>query len=179
MDIYCGKCGEPWDSYGITYDKGEGDLTLGEVERFRQGEGCPACDFGTSCTACHGTGKSEEGPYCATCWSYRYVIIRRLVNPHPISSPKGEETWKMGSRPNQRVVESPIIVKHYRKLMTADGPAEEAKALCPDCAWDIPVCEVCGGDGKFKGQGNPLRGLESLLEASDEEPFSLIDQYHI
>jgi hypothetical protein len=36
MDICCPKCGQPWDSYGITYAKGEGDLTLTEVKRFLQ-----------------------------------------------------------------------------------------------------------------------------------------------
>ncbi len=37
MDVICPKCGEPWDAYGITYAKGEGDLTLDEVKRFLRG----------------------------------------------------------------------------------------------------------------------------------------------
>lgn len=39
MDLYCKRCGEPWDYYGVMH----GDLTDEERERFRQGEGCPAC----------------------------------------------------------------------------------------------------------------------------------------
>jgi hypothetical protein len=33
-DLICVRCGEPWDSHGITYAKGDGDLTLDEVKRF-------------------------------------------------------------------------------------------------------------------------------------------------
>ena len=39
MDLYCKRCGEPWDYYGVMH----GDLTDEERERFRKGEGCPAC----------------------------------------------------------------------------------------------------------------------------------------
>jgi hypothetical protein len=33
-DLICPKCGDSWESFGITYAKGEGDLTLEEVKRF-------------------------------------------------------------------------------------------------------------------------------------------------
>ena len=42
-DIYCAKCGEPWDSYGVFNDC---DMTASEKDRFLQGEGCPCCAFG-------------------------------------------------------------------------------------------------------------------------------------
>src|SRR5262245_57287784 len=49
-DILCVLCREPWDSYGITYDIGEGDMTREEVKQFKRGEGCPACKFGHDLT---------------------------------------------------------------------------------------------------------------------------------
>ena len=39
MDIYCRRCGEPWDAYGVQH----GDLTPEERDRFLRGEGCPSC----------------------------------------------------------------------------------------------------------------------------------------
>jgi len=41
-DVYCAKCGEPWDAYGVLH----GDMTKEEAKRFLNGEGCPCCDFG-------------------------------------------------------------------------------------------------------------------------------------
>ena len=37
MDIRCPKCGEPWDSFGITYSKGEGDLITDRSETLLAG----------------------------------------------------------------------------------------------------------------------------------------------
>lgn len=53
MDLYCQKCAEPWDFWHVqdpdcmdaeTEDYGPN----GEKpsERFKNGEGCPACDWG-------------------------------------------------------------------------------------------------------------------------------------
>ena len=39
MDIYCKRCGEPWDLYGVQH----GDMTTTERDRFWAGEGCPSC----------------------------------------------------------------------------------------------------------------------------------------
>ena len=39
MDLYCARCGEPWDAYGVRH----GDLTDEERELFLKGEGCPSC----------------------------------------------------------------------------------------------------------------------------------------
>jgi hypothetical protein len=60
-DILCRKCGEPWDSFGITYAKGEGDLTASEAVRFLKGEGCLACHWGKHCLHWAGTSKGSEG----------------------------------------------------------------------------------------------------------------------
>jgi hypothetical protein len=47
-DLFCKKCGEPWDGYGVRmalkYD--QGDMTQEEAIRFVKGEGCPSCHFG-------------------------------------------------------------------------------------------------------------------------------------
>jgi hypothetical protein len=39
VDLYCQRCGEPWDYYGVYH----GDLTTEERERFLKGVDCPAC----------------------------------------------------------------------------------------------------------------------------------------
>ncbi len=39
MDVYCKRCGEPWDLYGVEH----GDLTAEERDRFWRGEDCPSC----------------------------------------------------------------------------------------------------------------------------------------
>ncbi|MDY6912052.1 MAG: hypothetical protein SVM79_06850 [Chloroflexota bacterium] len=39
MDVYCQRCGEPWDLLGIT----DGDMNYEERERFWKGQDCPQC----------------------------------------------------------------------------------------------------------------------------------------
>ena len=39
MDLYCKRCGEPWDSFGVRH----GDMTNIERVQFFRGEGCPSC----------------------------------------------------------------------------------------------------------------------------------------
>lgn len=39
MDVYCKRCGEPWDLYGVEH----GDMTPVERKRFWAGMGCPSC----------------------------------------------------------------------------------------------------------------------------------------
>ena len=39
MDVYCKRCGEPWDLYGVEH----GDMDDDERRRFWAGEGCPSC----------------------------------------------------------------------------------------------------------------------------------------
>ncbi|MDD5095432.1 MAG: hypothetical protein PHV74_13795 [Dehalococcoidia bacterium] len=40
MDIYCTRCGEPWDAYGAQQAL---DMTRQEYNRMMEGEGCPCC----------------------------------------------------------------------------------------------------------------------------------------
>jgi len=39
MDIYCQRCGEPWDAYGARH----GDMDAEERYRFFRGIDCPCC----------------------------------------------------------------------------------------------------------------------------------------
>jgi hypothetical protein len=51
MDLYCQRCDEPWD---VCYIGSDMDVEYPEVsddgrtmsDRFKAGEGCPACDWG-------------------------------------------------------------------------------------------------------------------------------------
>ena len=40
MDIYCKRCGEPWDAYGAQQRL---DMTREEYRRMMEGDGCPCC----------------------------------------------------------------------------------------------------------------------------------------
>lgn len=61
VDIYCKKCGEPWDLAEIIDALNRrGDMTKEEAEKILRGEGCPCCGFGKYCPSCKGTGKCPE-----------------------------------------------------------------------------------------------------------------------
>ncbi len=38
MDLYCRRCGEPWDMDHVNFE-----MTSAERNHFKAGEGCPAC----------------------------------------------------------------------------------------------------------------------------------------
>jgi len=38
MDLYCTRCGEPWDMDYVNFE-----MTLEERNHFKHGEGCPSC----------------------------------------------------------------------------------------------------------------------------------------
>ena len=40
MDIYCKRCGEPWDALGAQDAE---DMTREQYQRMMAGEGCPCC----------------------------------------------------------------------------------------------------------------------------------------
>jgi len=40
MDLYCKRCGEPWDFLGVTDCL---DMTHSEKDSFLKGDGCPCC----------------------------------------------------------------------------------------------------------------------------------------
>ena len=41
MDLYCHRCGEPWDVYYVQHE-----MTRKERNKFHSGVGCPACEWG-------------------------------------------------------------------------------------------------------------------------------------
>ena len=69
MDLYCQRCGEPWDQYGVY----NGDMTAEEKHRFLKGIDCPSC---------HGKEMCKKGIKCQECNEYddsrcRLHLIRR------------------------------------------------------------------------------------------------------
>jgi hypothetical protein len=52
MDVYCQRCDEPWDTYYVNFDMDEDsgpdefDGDTKPSERFKRGDGCPACKWG-------------------------------------------------------------------------------------------------------------------------------------
>jgi hypothetical protein len=183
VDIYCRKCGEPWDSYGITYDVGRGDMTYQEVKAFRAGKGCPNCEFGTICPRCHGVGIEKNE--CHTCFGSGKVLVRRA----PQSAETRWRDWFCGYANSPtfpiRVLGQGarlLVGRKVRQFESADGPTEEAWAFCPDCDGEGELCQDCGGDGKFHRQlddKEEMGAIESLLEASDEEPIGLLQEMGI
>ena len=45
MDLYCQKCGEPWEHYYIMHDICEDDGAEAK-DNFLSGKGCPCCSWG-------------------------------------------------------------------------------------------------------------------------------------
>jgi hypothetical protein len=166
------------DSYGITYCKGEGDLTLTEVKRFLRGEGCPSCHFGTICTKCDGAGIENNG--CPTCFGKGYVFPRRAQQA---SNPRFR-TWFIGYTNNARFpirnLEQIEIIHEVDVTQSAGGPVLTVKAKCPDCHCVGNPCVQCGGDGKFHQdqEGDHVEGaVADLMDASDEEPVSVLSRF--
>jgi len=163
MDITCQKCGEPYDSYGITYGKGEGDMSLAEAKSFLAGTGCPCCHFGKHCTACHGTG-NEADPACTSCHD-GYQIVRRL---------KGETQWQYGYNPNVKDWNGPDPYYMYQPYECRDGYVENGIVGCTECR--KAPCPVCNGSGKLvTDDDTAFRGLVSACDASDD-PDSILLQ---
>jgi hypothetical protein len=178
-NIYCQKCGEVWDSYGITYCIGEGDLTPEETRRFRRGDGCPTCSFGEICTHCHGSGiepcstHNIQGCLCPTCRGNGYVYAKRCE-----TAPERYREWFIGYGNSPKF---PIrhLNEHILRMLPqehcADGFLQVAQMVCPDCKSQGKTCCICGGDGKLMPVvSHKLAGVESLCEASDEDPILLI-----
>jgi len=162
-DVFCRKCGEPWDSFGITRAEGEGDLTAREAERFLRGEGCPSCHWGRHCKACAGTGKQPDPASGCICLGSRYLILRRLA---------GTGDWHYGYLPNVHVFPGePEIIYRYPPGMSRDGPYEEVLARCPQCAQDAPDCPECHGSGELQplDEDGLFQAVAALVEESDED----------
>lgn len=60
MDLYCQRCGEPWDAYGVRH----GDMEPDEAERFLKGVDCPHCHDRKMCT---------EKTKCGECGHYDWL----------------------------------------------------------------------------------------------------------
>ncbi len=177
-DLICVKCGDSWESYGITYAKGEGDLTLDEVKKFLDGAGCPSCGFGTICPQCQG-GRIEKNN-CPTCFGSGAVFARRC----PDASDTRFHQWFIGytNSPKYplRFLDQVEILREDKPEEFSDGVVFVAKVVCPDCHGEGEPCSECGGDGKFHAEKQPDyldRSVESLLDNSDDEPVGVLTRF--
>ena len=184
-DIYCKKCGEPWDAYGVR----NGDMEPLEARRFLRGEGCPACHFATQCVECDGTG--AEPPLfhrnhsdCPECGDRHKILVRRF----PLSS----TSLDYGYQPNVKtfapeIAAAAIRIGKEEIRQSRDGLFAEFFILCPACMDgvgipkhpdQVPTCQCCHGDGKFHPPGDPeaieARAVSALLDETDDEPLGVL-----
>lgn len=166
MDITCAKCGEPWDSFGIR----EGDMEPDEAARFRRGEGCPACGFGTRCTSCDGTGLEVPAHKC-NCQNGSRLASRLEADP--------AGRWRIGYQPNMRPLpEGAKMLRPAGRYECRDGWVERAFFDCPDCKpADRLPCPCCNGTGKLT-VADPLEleieAARSAIDASDEDGIEIL-----
>lgn len=147
-DIYCAKCGEPWDAYGVRHG---GDMTTSEAHRFLRGEGCPSCHFGTKCPACKGTGKER-----CTCLDGKVIVKHGYYERY-----EDVYDYELG-----RYVS---VGRNYHP------PKFEECRTCKGKGFLENPCPVCRGTGKpVNGPEMALRALESEAEASDEDPIVIM-----
>ncbi len=173
MDVYCAKCGEPWDYYGLMHG---GDMEADEAHRFRRGEGCPCCRFGTTCTTCAGGGCYEERSRCRLCFGKGIMLgwsPQRSVGRYQAGH------WYVGYEPNVHAVTQVEVVRPERGFESRDGYVRQAWLRCPD-EDEHPVCPDCGGDGHFRTTRDPedlaLEAAVSDTEASDEDPGLILQR---
>ena len=148
MDITCRKCGEPWDSYGLSH----GDMDLLEAARFRKGEGCPSCGFGNTCTHCRGSGM-EPGDsillaHCKTCLDQHWTIVYQssISRFGAKSAPYFHAV--LGQKPRLLLGTSWSVIETYNTpTQCLDGYEWAIKITCPDCTGE--PCSVCNGSRQF------------------------------
>lgn len=160
MDIYCPKCGAPWD---YPFDDA---MTSDQVRRFRRGEGCPSCHFGTTCASCFGTGK-ETGhrSSCPTCQGFRYLHVRRIAG-HPRYG-----AWVYDYDPNTKpwlhgdpLAEGDVhFLRQVERYQCRDGWVTCVMVRCPDCLDTAPACPHCQGTGKHQPRQSERAALSALL----------------
>lgn len=175
-DVYCSKCGEPWDYYGVR----NGDMSKPESVRFLQGEGCPSCGFGEWCPSCNGTGIDEVlGCECRNGnvlgWS-----------PGRSSGAYKKGHWHNGYRPNVKELIDPRKIRDIEGYVCADGPVLQAWFWCPKCGGDRAdeskkiACFSCHGTGKLTVKENAdLEACKSEMDASDECPIEIMNRRNI
>lgn len=177
-DIYCSKCGEPWDSFGITHCIGEGDMTREEAIRFRHGEGCPSCGFGSKCPNCNGTGKQISFSNDCLCHGHRYIVLAKC----PTAPNSIHRNWfiQYSNPPIPYSLDKNTIElkdESYKPYQCRDGWVYLKKILCPKCKDKAPICPECNGTGKFNSKNNFFeKSIESFIEASDEDPIKLLKE---
>ena len=72
MDLYCQRCGEPWDFWSVKADCDGGDFTPEEAAVFKDGGVCPACKnqemctLKISCQDCEHRAENSRGYFCCT-----------------------------------------------------------------------------------------------------------------
>lgn len=176
-DIYCARCGEPWDSYGITYSMGHGDMTVEEAIMFKEGKGCPSCGFGTKCPNCSGTGRKQSYHEDCLCKGWRYLMLAKC----PTASDNRYRDWHIQytSPPKHMDLNGLVELKDdsLRPFYSADGKVYLKKVLCPECSDKAPVCTVCNGTGKFTEKSGDFSKpfISSLMDNSDEDPIKLLE----
>lgn len=187
-DIYCAKCAEPWDAYGVRH----GDMKPYEADRFSKGEGCPCCDFGTRCTHCKGTGVHSDhtrSPLCAECRDEHKLLVREPL--------WGGFRLEYNYQPNvRRLTESQavaaLVIGGKEQHRCRDGSYLQYFVLCPHCmvakgrpradlAARFPVCDRCTGTGKFtltpeQAEERQLAAAASAIDASDEDPIEILEE---
>lgn len=178
MDLICVRCGDAWDAYGITYARGEGDLTPDEVRRFLKGEGCPSCGFGTICPKCQG-GRIEKND-CPTCFGSGYVFAKRC----PSASDTRFHQWFFGytNSPHYplRFLDAVEILREEKPEESLDGIVRVARIKCPGCHGEGELCLECGGDGNFHAEKQPDyfdQAVGSLLDNTDAEPIGVLTRF--
>ena len=186
MDIHCAKCGEPWDSYGVHH----GDLTPAESRRFLRGEGCPSCNFGTTCTQCGGSGKEEDNRskcYCrgkysflvrvtdfdGSCFRGKFDLLATIGKPI-----LRDYTLQYDWLPNVKTITpaeraKAVLLKIYEMKECRDGWFHEVKLACPFCdATTAFPCATCNGTGKLVTEHEDKQELfkvASQLLAGDQD----------
>ena len=179
-DMSCIKCGEPWDAYGVN----NGDMEPHEAKRFKRGEGCPSCNFGTQCDQCDGSGREvgySISPDCKTCRDKGYVLGRWIKDEVSIGwQPTVRYLGRRGDQPKKTIgaKKLPAIIRTFDCL---EGVAVEYWLLCPDCKGegDILPCRFCDGSGALKTDDDTdewANRIQSHLDATDEEPLGVLDK---
>lgn len=185
-DIRCAQCGEPWDS-------SLEDMEPGERTRFKKGEGCPCCRFGTICPSCNGTGFDENYIYLpqelkdCLCHGRGYVYA---FSPKTNQGPYEAGEFYVGYEPNVTHVDGPMlkhldpIVMGVRTFPEKVGEVEYKTGWIESwvitCPWDhVPTnkCAICEGSGKLVNDDPERRAVNAMrdaVDATDEDPIAVI-----
>lgn len=181
-DIYCAKCGEPWDSYSLQpgiYNSGEGDLTREEAQGILKGVGCPSCKFGTQCPQCNGRGKTIS---CRACRDSGRIYVWS-----PQNTASGFQAGRVysGYRPDVREI-SEDVLRNFPPVWTdahlsLDGIVRTGHIACPDCTPDLSQagesCRFCRGTGiPIPDEDLEIEAARSECDNSDEDPMVILQR---